>query len=188
VSFPPIADLAADPRRVAALALDEVVGILDACAVEHGRLAQLERLAHARLRTLVSGVSAAADALLSVTEAAQRLGLARLPKDVPRVRRNRKWVRVRPRDLAQYLQNHVETAPHNLYSPLHDGIGTALDPASAAPDASRTRRDARGDRQHGRPVGTGRGRHLTAGRPVNAPAAPAVPQPPSEGEDVDGSD
>jgi hypothetical protein len=135
-----------------------------------------------------TAVLPAADVLLSVTEAAERLGLARLPNDVPRVRVNRKVVRVRASDLAQYLQNHVETGVHNLYSPLHDGIGTAAAAASAAPDPSRTRRDPRGDLQHGRSVGTGRGRHLTAGRPVGAPAAPAVPQPPSKGENVDGSD
>jgi len=76
VSFPPIADLVADPRRVADLPLDEVVGILDACAVEHGRLAQLERLAYARLRTLVPAATAAAEGLLTAAQAAQRLGVS----------------------------------------------------------------------------------------------------------------
>jgi hypothetical protein len=76
VSRPPLADLVAEPRRVSDLSLDAVVDILDACAVEHGRLAQLERLAYARLRTLVPGAAAASDDLLTAAQAARRLGVS----------------------------------------------------------------------------------------------------------------
>jgi hypothetical protein len=186
------------PTRPAAAgwrpALAALRALVEADTLDPAELAELAgalETVHLRTRQAAlapTAVLPAADVLLTVTEAAKRLGLARLPNDVPRVTRNSKWVRVRASDLDRYVQQHVQTVVDNLYSPLHDGIGTAAAAASAAPDPSRTRRDPRGDLQHGRPVGTGRGRHLTAGRPVGAPAAPAVPQPPSEGENVDGSD
>jgi len=76
VSRPPLADLAADPRRVADLPLDDVFGLLDACAVEHGRLAQVERLALARVRAELPAAARAAEGLLTAAQAAHRLGVS----------------------------------------------------------------------------------------------------------------
>jgi hypothetical protein len=72
----PLADLVADPRRVADLPVDEMFALLEACAVEHGRLAHVERLATARLRAALAATAPAAEGLLTAQQAARRLGVS----------------------------------------------------------------------------------------------------------------
>jgi hypothetical protein len=72
----PLADLLADPRRVADLPLDDVFMLLEMCTVEHGRLAHIERLAYARLRADLPAAAQAVEGLLTAPQAAQRLGVS----------------------------------------------------------------------------------------------------------------
>ncbi len=106
--------LEADPALVDSLALEELAVVLERCAVEHERLAVVERLTHARLRRELADFTQATEGLLTATDAARVLGV---PKsyvlelgrrgDLPRVTMG-KYVRFRPADLATYIAAHVD--------------------------------------------------------------------------------
>ena len=50
--------------------------LLERCAVEHGRVATVERLAHARLARELPGLARATEGLLTTEQAARRLGVS----------------------------------------------------------------------------------------------------------------
>jgi hypothetical protein len=59
--------LRAEPGLIDELAVEDIPALLERCAVEHGRVAAVERLAHARL-----------------ARAVRRVATARHPKEPPR--------------------------------------------------------------------------------------------------------
>ena len=68
--------LESDPALVDSLALEDLPVVLEWCAVEHGRLAVVERLAHARLRRELSDFMRATEGLLTARQAGRRLGVS----------------------------------------------------------------------------------------------------------------
>jgi hypothetical protein len=68
--------LCADPARVEHLSVEELLLVLERCAVEHGRLAAVERVVHGRLRREVCGLLQADEGLLTARAAARRLGVS----------------------------------------------------------------------------------------------------------------
>jgi hypothetical protein len=68
--------LEADPALVDSLALEELPVVLERCAVEHGRVAAVERLVHARLARELPGLTRATEGLLTARQAARRLGVS----------------------------------------------------------------------------------------------------------------
>jgi len=68
--------LEADPALVDSLALEELPVVLERCAVEHERLAVVERLTHARLRRELADFTRATEGLLTARQAARRLGVS----------------------------------------------------------------------------------------------------------------
>jgi hypothetical protein len=68
--------LRADPARVEDVPLEELLTVLERCAVERERLAAVERLTHGRLRREVSGFSQATVGLLTAQQAGRRLGVS----------------------------------------------------------------------------------------------------------------
>ena len=68
--------LRADPARLDALPVEDLPALLARCAVEHGRVAAVERLAHARLARELPGLTRATEGLLTARQAARRLGVS----------------------------------------------------------------------------------------------------------------
>ena len=68
--------LRAEPRLIDELAVEDLPALLERCAVEHGRVAAVERLAHARLARLLPELTAGTEGLLNAREAARRLGMS----------------------------------------------------------------------------------------------------------------
>jgi hypothetical protein len=68
--------LRADPALVEHVAVEELPAVLERCAVEHGRLAAVERLAHGRLRRELPALTRAAEGLLTARQAGRRLGVS----------------------------------------------------------------------------------------------------------------
>jgi hypothetical protein len=68
--------LRADPAELEALAVEDLPALLERCAVEHGRVAAIERLAHARLARELPTLTRAGEGLLTARQAAQRLGVS----------------------------------------------------------------------------------------------------------------
>lgn len=75
-SPPTLADLLADPGQVDQLGVDELVPLLDRCAVEHDRVTALERLVRARLCRELPTLLRADEGLLTAAQAARRLGVS----------------------------------------------------------------------------------------------------------------
>jgi excisionase family DNA binding protein len=103
-----------DPARLDELPVEELPALLERCAVEHGRVAAVERLAHARLARELPGLTRATEGLLTAAEAAAVL---RVPKsyvlelgrrgNLPRITMG-KYVRFRPDDVAAYAVAHLD--------------------------------------------------------------------------------
>ena len=68
--------LQADPARLDEVPLEDLPALLERCAVEHGRVAALERLAHARLARELPGLARTTEGLLTAGQAARRLGVS----------------------------------------------------------------------------------------------------------------
>lgn len=68
--------LRADPGRLDELPVEAIPALLERCAVEHGRVAAVERLAHARLARELPGLTRATEGLLTTRQAARRLGVS----------------------------------------------------------------------------------------------------------------
>jgi hypothetical protein len=68
--------LRAEPGLINELAVEDLPALLERCAVEHGRVAAVERLAHARLARLLPELTAGTEGLLAAREAARRLGMS----------------------------------------------------------------------------------------------------------------
>jgi hypothetical protein len=68
--------LRAEPGLIEELAVEDLPALLERCAVEHGRVAAVERLAHARLARELPGLTAGAEGLLTARQAARRLGVS----------------------------------------------------------------------------------------------------------------
>jgi hypothetical protein len=68
--------LRADPARLDELPLEDLPALLARCDVEHGRVAALERMAHARLARELPGFTRATEGLLTARQAARRLGVS----------------------------------------------------------------------------------------------------------------
>jgi hypothetical protein len=58
------------------LAFEELPVVLERCAVEHERLAVVERFTHARLRRELADFTPATEGLLTARQAARRLGMS----------------------------------------------------------------------------------------------------------------
>jgi len=107
-----------------------------------------------------------------------RLGLLGFRQDTPGGRRH-----FSEGDLAAYEAAHhaaaVAKPVADSYSPAHDSRGIPQGPALARVDASRGRRGARGNQQHGRAMGAGGARRkpARATRPFS-PGAGAWSKPP----------
>src|SRR5262249_52889921 len=138
--------------------------------------------------------SPAGDQLLTLRQAREALQLSHLPTDLPRVHLSRKCVRISARDLQVYIKQHrapsTSSPLHceipNQYRPAHDGRRTPRHTPAAPPDAVGPGGKDRSPLELRRPLGTGRGRHLRADRPVGARAREAT-SPPSKGA-IDGKD
>lgn len=68
--------LRADPARLDELAVEDIPALLERCAVEHGRVAAVERLAYARLARELPGLTRTTEGLLTARQAARRLGVS----------------------------------------------------------------------------------------------------------------
>src|SRR5262245_26068706 len=68
--------LRADPARLDELPVEDLPALLERCAVEHGRVAAVERLAHARLARERPVLTRATEGLLTSRQAARRLGVS----------------------------------------------------------------------------------------------------------------
>jgi hypothetical protein len=68
--------LRAEPGLIDELAVEDLPALLERCAVEHGRVAVVERLAHARLARVLPGLTTGAEGLLTARQAARRLGVS----------------------------------------------------------------------------------------------------------------
>src|SRR5262249_44372721 len=68
--------LRSNPALVDGLSVDELLTVLERCAVEHDRLDAVERLVHGRLRQELPGLTRAAEGLLTAQQAARRLGVS----------------------------------------------------------------------------------------------------------------
>jgi hypothetical protein len=58
------------------LPVEDLPALLERCAVEHSRVAAVERLAHARLVRELPGLARATEGLLTARQAAKRLGVS----------------------------------------------------------------------------------------------------------------
>ena len=56
--------------------MEDLPALLERCAVEHGRVAAVERLAHARLARELPGLIRATEGLLTARQAGRRLGVS----------------------------------------------------------------------------------------------------------------
>src|SRR5262245_34780352 len=68
--------LRADPGRLDELPVEDLPALLERCAVEHDRVAAVERFAHARLARELPGLTRATEGLLTTRQAARRLGVS----------------------------------------------------------------------------------------------------------------
>jgi len=68
--------LRADPGRLDELPVEDLPALLERCAVEHDRVAAVERLAHARLARELPGLTRATEGLLTARQAARCLGVS----------------------------------------------------------------------------------------------------------------
>jgi hypothetical protein len=68
--------LRADPASLDELPIEDLPALLERCAVEHSRVAAVERLAHARLARELPGLTRATEGLLTARQAARRLGVS----------------------------------------------------------------------------------------------------------------
>jgi hypothetical protein len=68
--------LRADPACVDELPVEDLPALLERCAVEHDRVAAVERLVHARLARELPGLTRATEGLLTASQAARRLGVS----------------------------------------------------------------------------------------------------------------
>jgi len=56
--------------------VEDIPALLERCAVEHGRVAAVERLAYARLARELPGLTRTTEGLLTARQAARRLGVS----------------------------------------------------------------------------------------------------------------
>jgi hypothetical protein len=68
--------LRADPGRLDELPVEDLPALLERCAVEHDRVAAVERFAHARLARELPGLTRGTEGLLTARQAAGRLGVS----------------------------------------------------------------------------------------------------------------
>jgi hypothetical protein len=68
--------LLSNPGLVEGLSVGELPAVLERCAIEHDRLAAVERLVHGRLHRELPGLTGAAEGLLTAQQAGRRLGVS----------------------------------------------------------------------------------------------------------------
>jgi xanthine dehydrogenase molybdopterin-binding subunit B len=68
--------LRAEPGLIEELSVEDLPALLEICAVEHGRVAAVERLAHGRLARELPDLTRATEGLLTARQAARRLGVS----------------------------------------------------------------------------------------------------------------
>lgn|SRR5262245_29021302 len=71
-----IDSLCSNPTLVEGLPVDELLTVLELCAIKHDRLAAVERLVHGRLHRELPGLTGAAEGLLTAQQAGRRLGVS----------------------------------------------------------------------------------------------------------------
>src|SRR5215831_16740214 len=121
-------------------------------------------------------MSASAD-LLTLAEVSDLLGLTvrqlgrlrRGPDPLPVIHLTRKEPRIRHGDLDAWLARRpLVAASYSVYRGPDDGQRTPTDSDATRTDASGDGRAPRRERQHGGPVGAGRGADHRAGRPLDS--------------------
>jgi hypothetical protein len=106
--------LRAEPGLIDELAVEDIPALLERCAVEHDRVAAVERLAHARLARELPNLTRADEGLLTARQAGRRVGMS-----------------------ADWVRDHGEKL--GIAVPLLDGV-VRYDPAAIA-RLRRSRRD-----------------------------------------------
>jgi excisionase family DNA binding protein len=160
---PTLDELAADPTRVAMLAPAAATDALVKLAALQGLL--LARVLASGRSDADAGDKAVDDHLLTIPEAAKRLGVApafayELARrgELPTVRVGVKYVRVSSAVLAEWITKHtqmqVDGSIYRRYSNAYDGRRPAPAPTTAPTHSEEARGAGRRRAEHRRSVGT----------------------------------
>ncbi len=154
--------LAKTPKMAAALSATQVTAALAQLHAEQGRLAALEGTLLDRLLALQAQPGPAEDELLDMPAVARRLGI---PESRARELGRRgqlptvqvgKYVRVSRCALEGVMAGGpvpVDSRPYAAYSRANGRRGAPAAPKARTPDPASARGPARGQGEHGRPVG-----------------------------------